>query len=394
MPIYFVFALNLVNTSGTFANRVLLALFALQLGASPVMIGLLGATFAVFPTLLAVTAGRMTDRYGSRYLLMFGTSGTAIGMLMPYFFPSLTTVLIAALMCGLSQVFFNLSTQNLTGLLSTPDNRARNFANYALTNSMGQFFGPLMGGFAIDHFVNTTASMLLGLFAFIPLLMLLFRRAPLEAGIVKKKKEGKAAGGNAVPAAGGAMAMLKDPNIRRTLYTGSLLNAGLNLYQFYMPVYAVSVGLSASLVGIIMAMNSTAAFVVRAILPGLIKRLNEDRVLILSFALGAASLVLIPVFHNAWMLGLLSCAFGLGMGAGQPIVTMQMFTNSAEGRSGEGIGLKMTTNQLTKIISPLFFGAVASAFGLLPMFWMNAMLMGTGGYLARVRNKPKAAGRA
>jgi len=391
MPIHFVFALNIFNTASNFGNRVLLALFALQLDASPAQIGVLGAMFAVFPSLLAVGAGRMADRYGSRYLLMLGTTGTGAGMLLPYFFPSITAIMIAALMCGFSQVFFNVSTQNLTGLLSTPETRARNFSNYALTNSMGQFVGPMMGGFAIGHFEATSASLMMALFAFIPLFMLGFRRTPLEAGIVKKKKEVKSGKGEAAPAPGGAWAMLKDPNVRRTLYTGSLLNAGLNLYQFYMPVYAVSVGLSASLIGIIMAAHSAAAFVVRVVLPSLIKRLNEDRVLLLSFMLGAASLALMPVFSDAWMLGLLSFIFGLGMGAGQPIVTMQMFTNSAEGRSGEGIGLKMTTNQITKIISPLAFGAVASAFGLLPMFWMNAVLMGTGGYLARVRGKPGVA---
>lgn len=397
MPIHFVFALNVFNTASNFGNRVLLALFALQLDASPAQIGVLGAMFAVFPSLLAVGAGRMADRYGSRYLLMLGTTGTGAGMLLPYFFPSLTAIMIAALMCGFSQVFFNVSTQNLTGLLSTPETRARNFSNYALTNSMGQFVGPMMGGFAIGHFEATNASLMMALFAFIPLLMLAFRRTPLEAGIVKtakkKKDENTGKGSNTAAAPGGAWAMLKDPNVRRTLYTGSLLNAGLNLYQFYMPVYAVSIGVSASLIGIIMAAHSAAAFVVRVVLPSLIKRLNEDRVLILSFGLGAASLALMPVFSDAWMLGLLSFAFGLGMGAGQPIVTMQMFMNSAEGRSGEGIGLKMTTNQITKIISPLAFGAIASAFGLLPMFWMNALLMGTGGYLARVRGKPAGAAR-
>jgi len=136
----------------------MLALFALNLGATPSTGGILGAMFALFPTLLAVTAGRLCDRYGSRYLMMFGTTGTALGMLTPYFWPSLTTMMVAALMCGFSQVFFNVSTQNLTGLLSTPEDRARNFSNYALTNSAGQFAGPMLGGFAIDHLSNTSAS--------------------------------------------------------------------------------------------------------------------------------------------------------------------------------------------------------------------------------------------
>ena len=46
------------------------------------------------------------------------------------------------------------------------------------------------------------------------------------------------------------------------------------------------------------------------------------------------------------------------------------------------MGLKFTTNQLIKLLAPLGFGAIASAAGLLPMFWINALLMMLGRYLA------------
>ena len=45
-------------------------------------------------------------------------------------------------------------------------------------------------------------------------------------------------------------------SIRRTLATGSLQNAADSLYQFYMPVYTHAIGLSASVIGIVLAMNS------------------------------------------------------------------------------------------------------------------------------------------
>ena len=54
------------------------------------------------------------------------------------------------------------------------------------------------------------------------------------------------------------------------------------------------------------------------------------------------------------------------------------------------VGLKMTTNNLTKLVSPVVFGAIASAFGLFPMFWLNALLLGTGGWLSRPGEKNKA----
>ena len=86
---------------------------------------------------------------------------------------------------------------------------------------------------------------------------------------------------------------------------------------------------------------------------------------------------------------MISFAFGLSMGCCGPIVTMLMFTSSLKGRSGEGIGIKITVNHLTKMISPILFGAVGSAFGLSPMFWINAVMMGAGGIMSNAKKQPR-----
>ena len=58
---------------------------------------------------------------------------------------------------------------------------------------------------------------------------------------------------------------------------------------------------------------------------------------------------------------------------------MLMFSSSSEGRSGEALGLRMTVAHFTKIVGPVLFGLLGSAFGLAPMFWINACMMGTRG---------------
>ena len=176
--------------------------------------------------------------------------------------------------------------------------------------------------------------------------------------------------------------MLTAPGVPRVLATGSLQNTGDGLYQFYMPVYTHAIGLSPSVIGIILATNSAAAFAVRLILPRLIARFKEERLLAYSFYLGAACLLLIPLFKAPVMLALISFVFGIGMGCCGPIVTMLMFGNAPAGRSGEALGLKVTINHLTKVISPVISGSIATAFGLPPVFWINAVMLGTGGVLS------------
>lgn len=51
-----------------FAARPMTSLFAKQLGASIIEIGLITACFSILPLLLAIFAGRYIDRYGERPL--------------------------------------------------------------------------------------------------------------------------------------------------------------------------------------------------------------------------------------------------------------------------------------------------------------------------------------
>lgn len=381
----FLMWLTILQQASLFANRVVLTLYALHLEAAPVLVGALVALFSLFPATLAVVAGRLVDRYGARRFLMLSAAGSGLGMFLPIIFPTLAMVMIAGCLAGLSMVFFNVSMQSLTGLWSTPETRGRNFSTYSVMTSAGGLVGPLIAGFAVDHFSYAWSCAATGLFTLVTVVMLLVRRSPLEPD-----SQRKAAPKAHIPLRE-TLAMLRDPAVRRTIVTGCFLNSGINLYQAYMPVYAHSLGMSPSLIGIILGCQATATFVTRAALPFTIRKLKEEGVLMLAFAIGAASLFLMPLFEGAFMVGLLSFTFGLGMGGGQPIVTILTFQNSPPGRSGEGVGLKVTANHVTNMTSPMLFGAIATAFGLTPMFWANGLLMAAGAWMSRPKRRAEQA---
>lgn len=173
------------------------------------------------------------------------------------------------------------------------------------------------------------------------------------------------------------------PALAREIATGGLLMAGQDLFQTYMPVYGHSIGLSASAIGVIVGMFAAAAFVVQIVIRRLIDRFSMDSVLTYTLYLAAATFVLMPFFQSATALAVLAFIFGLAICMGQPIITMLMFSHSTEGRSGEALGLRITVNHLTRVVSPVVFGSIASVLGLSPLFWISALLMGGGGAFAR-----------
>ncbi len=376
MSLYYVLILATLDGLVLPSSRIVLTLFALELGAQPFTAGLLFASFSLGPMLLSFPAGKISDRFGPRWLLTFTALGGGCGLLMPFLFPGIPAIFIAALLIGSSEGIYSVALQSLVGQMSSERNRATNFSNFVLSRTVGTIVGPLIAGFSIDLVGHGVACTLLAALTLGPTAMLLVRGHMLPRGHHK-----------AAHAGGGVRGILGDPYLRRALATSSLLHVGKDLYQFYMPVYTHAIGLSASATGIIIATNSAATFVVRLIMPFLVRRFKEEKLLVAVFCIGAVSLMLVPLFENAVMLTVISFVFGLGMGCGGPIVLMLMFSGSPEGRSGETLGLRMTVNHMTKLIGPVAFGFLASVAGLFATFWLNAFMMGTGGVLARPRRR-------
>ena len=374
----FVMALTLLNNIGARAANVVLVLYALKLGAEPVTVGVLAATFSFLPMLVSVPAGKLADRYGTLWPLLIGTVGGGLGLLVPYLVPGLPALFLAAVMVGLT-ASMHTPLQNLMGLLSTPKTRARNFSNFSMIMSLATFLGPLIGGFAIDHYGHATSCMLLAMLTLSSLVMFIVRGHTLPKGSPAVKHEG-----------GDTRRMLAEPVVRRMIVTSSLFNTGNELYLFYMPVYAHSLEFSATTIGAVLAMYAAAGFVTRIFLPRLIAFFREERLLAFTFYVSALSLLLIPFFKSAAILMAISFVFGMGNGVGQPIITMLMFAKSPQGRSGEVLGLRMSVVYFTKLVGPLVFGAIGQVLGLPPMFWINSAMLAGGGLLNRPEKKASA----
>jgi MFS family permease len=380
MLIHFTFSIALLNMTSMKAGRVVLSLYALRLGAQPATIGLLASTFSVFPVLLSYQTGKLCDRFGARWLLTLGAVASTLGALAPAFSSSLTAVFVAAALSGLAMTFYNVTLQNLVGLLSTPETRAHYFSNFSLVLAIASFIGPLFVGFVIDHFGYRTAFMSMGVLAAIPALLLIVWGGLLPGGTQRHSKERS----EETP----ATISMRDFII--VLVGSAIVQIALDMYQFYMPVYGHSIQLSAGAIGVTIAMFSAAAFVVRTIMPRLLSHHTPERILRYAFWLGAASFLVIPFFESVVALGVVSFIFGMGLGLGQPITMMMTFSNSPAGKSGEALGLRLTINQVTRLVGPALFGWIGSAIGLSAIFWANAVLLALGAMFCRTRAKKLA----
>jgi len=381
MSIWVVLFMIVCNMTAMKGSKIIITLFSIQLGAPQIIIGILVGLYSLFPMILAITAGKLTDRLGARLPMVVGSLVLSLGLTLPYFFPYTATLYLQAMLIGAGHVFYNVAVQNMIGGMSTnPRERTKNFSNFGLAMSAGSFIGPLAAGFAIDHIGYRYAYLAL---AFTPLITAvimgrakhLAKPASTAAVEEKKKKAGEEAGA-------GSFGLLKgNRSLRRALLTGAVILTGIDLFHFYMPIYGHHIGLSASQIGIVLGTFSAAAFVVRVWMPAIVTRFGPEKVLVGSLFAAAITYTAVPFI--TWMLPLCIVCFilGLGTGCGQPLTLQLIYERAPNGRSGEAIGLRSTLNNFTHIVTPLAFGALGTAFGVMGVFFANSLMLASGGFV-------------
>jgi MFS family permease len=362
--------INHVVLSG---SRVTITLQALREGASTATVGLILALFALLPMFCAVAAGRLSDRIGIRKPMIGASMGLIAGTLLPLAFSSLPILLLSACVIGLSFMVGQVTAQNATGELGPPSQRAQNFSLLALGYSISGFLGPLVAGFMIDHggFLATFAFL-----AALPLIPIFV----LGRGMLSLPGPHPQ---HARAVAGGALALLLHPKLRRVFAINVLLSMAWDLNQIVIPVYGNQIGLSASAIGLILASFGAATFVVRLAMPWIVRRANEHQVLTMALVIGGVVYFMFPFSHSAPTLMALTFCLGLGLGMSQPMVMSLLHTHAPPGRMGEAAGVRMSLVQAMAVTVPLTFGALGSAIGLQFVFWSVGLCLAAGGAFNR-----------
>ena len=367
---YLVVFLNVIVHGCFIGSRLVMALLAIELGASPLAIGLMVALYSMPPLLLGIYSGQLSDRYGVRPPMLFGTILCGCGLVLPYVWQHVVALYVSAAVIGTGFVFYNVSVQNLAGGWGPREARAKNFATLSLGYSISSLAGPLAVGYIIEYVSHTAAYLILSITSLAAVGVLLFWRTLKEFKLPPRPKDSRS-----------TLDLLRMGELRKTLILGAMVVTGWDLYMFYMPIYGHSIGLTASTIGTILGIFAIATFIVRSFLPMLTARFTSPRVLAVSMFGGAAMFLLFPFVRDTWILGTLSFVIGLALGCGQPVTLLLTYNRSPPGRTGQVTGIRFALNHVAHTAVPLISGALGSAFGVAPPFLMIAAVMATSGYL-------------
>ncbi len=359
-----------VNVAG---SRIDLSLFALTLGASPLTVGVLMSLLALLPMCFSVYVGRAIDRIGIRVPMIAGSAGIMLGSVLAYAWPRLEVLFVTSCLVGSGFMLFHIAVNHAAAALGRPEDRARNFSLLALGFSTSGFIGPTLAGFAIDWIGHRNTFLLLSGFALISLIVLATIRIEVPRSDTHEHERGKRR----------VIDLLRDPVLRRVFVVSAALSMAWELFTFVMPIHGSQLGLSASTIGIILGSFGAAIFCVRVVLPLVVHRVHEWKLLISAMLMTGVALFALPFVANVPLLIALAFLLGMGLGGTQPMILALLYSKAPQGRGAEAVGVRTLLLNASQAGIPLLFGALGAALGMAPAFWAMALALLGGSWYAR-----------
>jgi len=371
VTLYLIMLVALLNHTSFKGNKVLMSLFAIDLGASPATIGVLYAMYSLFPIVLSFYAGKVSDRFGFRLPVIIASCGVVASLLLPFFFPHLATLFVAATLAGMCNIFYVVSIQHAVGSHGEGPERMRNYSIFSICVGVTSLVGPVFTGFAIDGVGHRATFLFLAGLPAVTVLVLLLYPAVLPR---PKHQERRSARRSVAD-------LLGNVRLRRVLVATALLEAGMELFTFLMPIYGHSIGLTASQIGIVMGAFALALMLVRTVMPVLVRHSSEERVFSLSLFVAATACIGMSFASSLAPLLAMSFVLGLGAGCGAPLSMVLSYNRSPEGRNGEAMGLRQTVNKTMEAGMPMIYGFLSAVLGFMPVYWIGALILAVGGWL-------------
>lgn len=367
-PIFRIVLLSVLTHTAYKGSKVLMSLSALELGANEFFVGMLFSAYALFPLLLSVYAGKISDRIGFRRPMLYGTIGLLAGLAIPFVFFRLEALYVAAGLIGFCYIFYTVTVQHLIGALADGMDRTKNYSWFSLGIGMTALLGPTSAGFLIDAVGHRATFAVMAALPVVPVLLL-----GLWSGWLPKTTQAKIS--KAEKATHRVGDLVRNQSLRRALITAGIIETALELYNLLLPIYGHSIGMSASEIGMILGAFGLALLVVRSVMPHLVKRLGEEQLLSLSLVLASCVCLVFPFVTGFATLFAISFVLGMGLGCGSPLSMMLAYNRAPAGRSGEAMGLRQMVNKGTEVLVPFVFGSLSAALGMVPVFWLDAVLL-------------------
>jgi MFS family permease len=340
--------------------RVTTSYRAVELGLSIVWLGLIAATFAIFPIMIAVRVGRTIDRGYDAQTTWLGAAIFAAACASFATASSAVALLVSSTIMGIGHIMLMASQQMLCVRAAGPRSLESVFGNYMVAGAIGQGAGPYVVGW-------------LGGDAAIPPTQLLFIIAAAIAALtcilaltIRPRPDPPTAKGDSEVVPVGQIVRI--PGLVAVVMAGVILVSASDIVVIYVPLLGAERHIDVHAVGLLLTVRAASSMVARLFYARMVAMFGRWPLMMAStLACGfayAAFAAPLPLWAMHMAIAVMGFSFGLATTLSITIV-VDMTTANAQGTSNS---LRIMCNRAGQFVLPFGAGVVAAAVGLAGLF--------------------------
>ena len=364
--------------SSTMSKSPILPLFAESLITSEFeaqFIGYVIAASTVPGILVSMIAGRLSDMYGRRKLILVSTFIFATAPFFYLFAINIWILMIVRFYHGFSTAIF-VPVAMAAIAESYPENKGKYISSFSSIILVGRFMAPITGGTIL--FITTNyyygvyiACAISGAIA-LTLTVFFYRDRTTQTEF---KDAAKRPSLTIKIFARGIKEVLTHKIILSTSIVQASQYFAFGIIEAYIILYASSLHFDAWLIGLIPAILTLMLVVFKPLMGYFSDKVGRRLIILLGLLLGGGVSWMVPITTNYILVILILCGFGIGMAMVVSSTIAYVSDISKKEDYGAAIGTLSTIMDIGQTIGPILSGYILIAFSFGGVFFMISIVL-------------------
>jgi len=345
----------------------LLPVYAHDLGASGVYIGLIFGAFSLSRTFLLPYFGRLSDQKGRKPIIVTGLFAYALVSIAFIFSETVETLILLRFLQGIASAMIMPVSLAYVGDITPVGREGFSMGLFNMSVFIGLSIGPLMGGVIKDRFSLQGAFACMGVLAFLGFLLSLFFLPPTKSErVVNREKK---------PI--GWQHILKDRELAGLFFFRFTYTACIGILWGFLPIFADSeFSLSSSSIGVLVMLAVFISGLIHTPMGILADRLNRVAMVAIGGVMTSAAILSFGWARGFWDLFLANVLFGLGGGVAMPaLMALAVSKGNKTEAMGSVMALLTMAHSLGMLIGSLLAGVTMDIFQLRQAFPFGSLIM-------------------
>jgi len=344
-----------------------LPFFIAEFNASPIVIGFLLSSNAIFAFVFGPIWGKLSDKYGRKPILVISQAGTLAGFIILIFSNNILVLFLARIIDGIFSGQFTIA-KAIIGDIVPPEERSKQMTNIGIAFALAFLIGPAIGGFLSPFGIlgpGLLAS-ILAAFTLVYILIYFKETLPIKVGLqswAKIKADSNALDKNKL-----------NENSKRNSRVWGNRKALILLLQYAFVIIAAGIfestfslyggfrlGLNAQAIGILLSLMGIFQVIFRGLIfERLRKKLGDPKLAMLGLGSYILSYLLLGFVTQTWELVLVLFYISFSGATSRGIITG--FTSRSVDYLSQGkvMGITSSLDSLSQIIGPIAGGFLIS----------------------------------